>query len=61
MQQPTNFQMPFPAVQQKPNYPGPHTFFMFALITTIICAILNLLSLAFGIPAVILAALVSSL
>ena len=54
-----NFQMPFSTiVEQKPNYPGPHTFIMFTLVTTIICGLLNLLSLSFGIPALVLAAMV---
>ena len=33
-------------------------FLILALVTTMLCAFLNLLSLAFGIPAIILAALV---
>ena len=41
-----------------PDRPAPHNFFMLALVTTIICGILNVLSLVFGIPAVSLAALV---
>ena len=46
------------AAAPPPDRPAPHDFFMLALVTTIICAILNLLSLAFGIPATVLAALV---
>ena len=38
--------------------PAPHDFLMLALVMTIICGILNLLSLAFGIPAIVFAALV---
>ena len=53
-----NFQMPFSAVEQKPTYPGPNTFAWFAVVTTIVCGLLNLLSLAFGIPAIVLAGLV---
>jgi hypothetical protein len=34
---------------------GPHDFLMLSLVTAIICAILNLISLAFGIPAVMFA------
>ena len=41
-----------------PNYSAPHDFLMLALVATILCAILNLISLAFGIPAVILSAMV---
>ena len=44
--------------QPPPNHDAPHDFLMLALVTTIICSILNLLSLAFGIPAVILSAMV---
>ena len=52
-------QMPTITVSQPPpNYDAPHDFLMLALVTTIICGILNLLSLAFGIPAIVLAALV---
>ena len=39
-------------------HPAPHNFLILAVVTTIICGILNLLSLAFGIPAIILAILV---
>ena len=45
-----------PTVVAAPS--APHDFLMLALVTTIICGILNLLSLAFGIPAIVLAALV---
>ena len=44
-----------------PDHPAPHDFFILALVTTIICGILNLISLAFGIPAIIFAALVNIL
>lgn len=44
-----------------PDYPGPHSFMVFAVIITTICGILNLLSLACGVPAIILAGLVSKL
>ena len=46
------------AAPPRPDHPAPHDFLMLALVTTIICGILNLLSLAFGIPAIILAAMV---
>ena len=46
------------AATPPPDHPAPHDFFMLALVTTIICGILNLLSLAFGIPATVFAALV---
>ena len=51
-------QMPAMVAAPPPDHPAPHDFFMLALVTTIICGILNLLSLAFGIPAIILAAMV---
>ena len=38
--------------------PARHDFLMLALVTTIICGILNLLSLPFGIPAIVFAVLV---
>ena len=44
--------------QKPPFYPGPHNFLMLSIITTIICGILNLVSLAFGIPSIVLASLV---
>lgn len=40
------------------SHSGPHDFLMLSLVTTIICAILNLISLAFGIPAIIFAIMV---
>ena len=52
-------EMPLPAVPQPPNFPGPHDFLVLSVMTTIICGILNLVSLAIGIPAIIFAALVS--
>ena len=52
-------QMPLQTVVQPPNYPGPHDFFMLSLVTTIICGILNLVSLSFGMPAIVLAVMVS--
>ena len=51
-------QMALPPVVQPPDYPGPHDFLIVFLVVTILCALLNLISLAFGIPAVVLAALV---
>ena len=53
------YQFPMVAVAPQPPYKGPHDFLFLAMVTTIICAILNLLSLAFGIPAVVLSAMVS--
>lgn len=47
------------AVAPKPPYKAPHDFLILAMVTTIICAILNLLSLVFGIPALVLSAMVS--
>lgn len=42
-----------------PDYPGPHSFIVLAVVITAICGVLNLLSLACGVPAIILAGLVS--
>ena len=53
-QMPTMIAVPDPP----PDHPAPHDFFILTLVTTIICGILNLISLAFGIPAIVLAALV---
>ena len=52
-------QMPKMAVAPSPDYPAPHDFLMLAMVTTIICGILNCFSLALGIPAIILAAMVN--
>ena len=52
-------QLPLVAVTPPPNYDAPHDFLALALVTTIICAILNLISLAFGIPAIVLSVMVS--
>ena len=52
-------QMPTITVSQPPpNYDAPHNFFVLAMVATIICALFNLLSLAFGIPAIVLSAMV---
>ena len=51
-------QMPAMVAAPPPAYPAPHDFFMLAMVTTIICGILNVISLAFGIPAIILAIMV---
>ena len=53
------YQFPMVAVTPQPPYNAPHDFLILAMVTTIICAILNLISLAFGIPAIILSAMVS--
>ena len=53
-------EMPLSAVPQPPNFPGPHDFLVLSVITTIICGILNLVSIAIGITAIIFAVLVSS-
>ena len=50
--------MPAMIAVPPPDYPGPHDFLILALVTTMLCAFLNLLSLGFGVPATILAALV---
>jgi hypothetical protein len=46
--------------QPLPSYDAPHDFLMLAMVATIICGMLNLLSLAFGIPAIVLSALVTN-
>ena len=57
----TQVQTPFqPTTFPRPNSPGPHNFLMFIVITTAILAILNPLSLGFGIPSSILSILVSN-
>ena len=50
--------MTAPQVVQPPNYHGPHDFLMISMLIAIVCAVLNLLSLSFGIPSVVLAELV---
>ncbi len=42
-----------------PNYPGPHSFLIQAVSVAILCGILNVTSLASGVPAIICAAMVS--
>ena len=49
--------VPNPSVP-RPDYPGPHNFIVFVMIVTVLCGILNILSLAFGIPAMICALMV---
>ena len=55
------YQFPMVAIAPQPRAPynAPHDFLILAMVTTIICAILNLLSLVFGIPAVVLSGMVS--
>ena len=43
----------------KPSYNPPHSHLPLAVVTAIICALLNFTSLALGIPAIVLSALVS--
>ena len=43
----------------KPSYDPPHSHLPLAVVTAIICALLNFTSLALGIPAIVLSALVS--
>eukprot|EP00731_Ephydatia_muelleri_P020085 Em0012g910a len=43
-------------VPQNPNYDGPEDFLGLVIITTIVCAFLNLLSLVFGMIAIVMAA-----
>lgn len=51
--------MPSVAVAPPQNISTPPDFLILAVIATIVCAILNVLSLAFGVPAVIFSAMVS--
>ena len=51
-------QTPIMIAAPPPDYPGPHDFLILALVTMMLCAFLNLVSLAFGIPATVLAAMV---
>ena len=44
---------------QKPNLKAPHAFFVITVVVMIICSILNITSLAFGIPALMMAIMVS--
>ena len=53
------YQFPTVVATPPPNFDAPHDFLALALVTTSICAILNLVSLAFGIPAIVLSAMVS--
>ena len=53
------YQFPMVAVApQQPPYDAPHDFLFLAMVTTIICGILNLISLSLGIPAIILSVMV---
>ena len=47
------------AKSTKPDYPGPHSFIILAVVLTVICGVINLLSFGCGVPAIILAGLVS--
>ncbi|KAL5489478.1 hypothetical protein EMCRGX_G018572 [Ephydatia muelleri] len=44
------------SVPQNPNYDGPEDFLGLVIIITIVCAFLNLLSLVFGMIAIVMAA-----
>ena len=57
----SDFQMPSVAVAQPQNNSAPPDFLILAVIATIVCAILNVVSLAFGVSAVIFSTLVSLL
>ena len=47
---------PQPYISGQPSdYPGPHDFLILSVITLIICGILNVTSLLFGVPAMVLA------
>eukprot|EP00731_Ephydatia_muelleri_P020184 Em0012g1009a len=51
---PPIFTPPVPGAQN-PNYDGPEDFFVLVIITTIVCAFLNLTSLVFGTIAIVIA------
>ena len=50
--------MPITAYSEPPHSP-PHSYLMLAVITLVICSVLNPLSLGLGVPAVVLSSLVS--
>ena len=52
-------QMPTIIAAPPCGHPAPHDFLILAMVTTIICGILNVISLAFGVPAIIFAVMVS--
>ena len=43
----------------RPSYASPHSYLILVLTTMTICSVLNITSLAFGIPALILSTMVS--
>ena len=45
----------------KPDYPGPHSYLIAAVVFAALCAFFNILSLACGVPAIVLAGLVNFL
>ena len=47
------------AAYPRPSYVSPHSYLALTIVTLIICALLNLTSLALGIPAMIMSILVS--
>ncbi|KAL5489476.1 hypothetical protein EMCRGX_G018570 [Ephydatia muelleri] len=55
---PFSQQVPVPhvIVPQNPNYDGPEDFLVLTIITTIVCAFLNLVSLVFGMIAIVMVA-----
>ena len=52
---------PYPLVSAppKPNFPGPHSYFVYVLLATVICGFLNVISLCFTIPALICVTMVN--
>ena len=50
--------MTAPQVVEPPNYHGPHDFLIVAVMITILCALANIVTLSFGIPSIVMAALV---
>ena len=57
----SNYPTPTVAATPQPNYNGPHDFLVLAIVTMILSALFfNLVSLVFGVPAVIFGILVSS-
>ena len=45
----------------RPSYPPPHNYIALAVIVTVICCLLNLTSLAIGIPAIVMGVMVTGL
>ena len=46
-------------VLQRPNYKPPHTYLILTMVVLLICAMLNITSIVFGVPALVMAIMVS--